>query len=615
MIVPGGFRFYCLTQSRPNCNLSLSTGASEDRKNYIGMIQYKSRMQRSAGEQSGKPMKRYAGLCGIIINWRSARKGKAMQFKDRIKAIADKVMKMAGDSEGTPVAGERKPESANRINRQIEDWIEKLNAGDITGLKTVYSAFAENDADMIRRAGEAVSGQLRGLRRSSLLKLCEQFRDFTSLEWTIDWAEVSLDMVKKELPEEAYRYVLILGSFHPNGYFREKCIYEMAEYDRMLFWLFFRVNDWVRDIRTAACGVLEVYLQSVCAEELFDSMPAFERLQDCRRRSEEQMDKLWKQIEARMSLAWKETDIIRIPLMEPAVRKALYEVLIRSGALTFQEMDVILQQEKQSCLKRILIKGIFAHPDCTVNRAECYLTDSSAVIRRRAVEFKYEHLKTCWPGLEKMLLDSSRGVREYAVYILERHCSFDIREYYLEHLGDDKPEYAILGLAEFSRKGNVTELMKCLERPEKKVLKCTLLGLGYQEDFTDEDFLWHYLLDNRNDISKAAYLSILKRNFYPGAVKLYDAYIKAGEEHQKRYLLNLLLRESSWNRLPYLVRMYHREMPEEESRKVLSGIRNRFMYGKIPQPLREEILLALEENGRELPDGMEKAILYDMKYV
>lgn len=50
-------------------------------------------------------MKRYADLCGIIISWRSAQKGKAMQFKDRIKAIANKVMKTERDSEGTPVAG------------------------------------------------------------------------------------------------------------------------------------------------------------------------------------------------------------------------------------------------------------------------------------------------------------------------------------------------------------------------------------------------------------------------------------------------------------------------------------------------------------------------------
>ncbi|MDE6926502.1 MAG: hypothetical protein K2P59_14820 [Acetatifactor sp.] len=541
-----------------------------------------------------------------------------MQYWDRIKAMMDKVLKTEKESKSIPTAGERKSESAGRENwrtGRIENRIDKLDEGDITELKAVYSAFATDDADLVRRAGKAVAGQLGGLQRPALLRLCEQFRDFTSLEWFIDWAKVSLDNVKKELSEEEYRYLLILGSFHPNGYFREKCIYEMAEYDGMLFWLFFRVNDWVRDIRTAACGVLNDYLCRVSAEELFDSMPAFERLQDCHRRSEDQMEKLWEQIETRLSLAWKDIDIRKIPLMEPAARSALYKALLRSKVSTLQEIDVILQQEKLSCLQRILIGGIFARPDCTVERAERYLTDSSAVNRRRAVEYKYEHLKTCWPGLERMLLDSSRGVREYAVYILEQHSSLDIREYYLDHLGEDKPEYAIMGLAEFGRSGNLPELMKCLERPERRVLKCTILALGYQEDFTEEELLWQYLPDDRNEISKAAYLSILRRDFYPGAERIYEAYIKSEAEHQKRYLLKLLLRESSWKRLPYLVRLYGREMPEEESRKVLSGIRNRFMYGKISQPLREDILLALEENGGALPEGMEKAILYDMKYV
>lgn len=501
------------------------------------------------------------------------------------------------------------------MKKWIEDWLEKLEAGDIAGLRVVYGAFATNDKELIRRAGTAIEQQLGKMQRPQLLKLCERFREFTSLEWAIDWAKVSLNKVKEVLPEEAYREVLILGSFHPNGYFREKCIFEMAEYDGMLFWLFFRVNDWVGNIRTAACGILESYLQDVTVEELFDSMPAYERLWTCHRRTEEQMQKLWDRIEERLSSALKEIEISEIPHMEPAVRKALYRVLVQSGFLTLWEMDSILRQEKIPCLKSFLIRSIMAQPDCTVAWAEHYLTDPSAVVRRLAVEFRYEHIKTGWQGLEEMLLDSSRGVREYAAYILSRHGSFDVRKYYLEHLGDDKPEYAIMGLAESGRCGNVQALMTCLERPERRILKCTLLALGCQEDFKDEELLWHYLLDSRIDISKAAYISIRKKDFYPGAERLYGAYMEAEAQHHKRYFLNLLLRENSWQRLPFLLRIYHRDMPAEGSRKVLTGIRNRSMYGRISPALQKDILLALESNGRELPEGVEKAILYDMKFL
>lgn len=158
-----------------------------------------------------------------------------------------------------------------------------------------------------------------------------------------------------------------------------------------------------------------------------------------------------------------------------------------------------------------------------------------------AVEYRYEQLKTGWQGLDRMLLDRSRGIREYAAYILERHGGCDIRGYYLEHLEDDRPENAILGLAEYSRRGNVPALLKCLSRPERNILKCTLLALGSQEDFSDGELLWGYLLDERIELSKAAFLSMRKRGIHFGAGRLYGAYVEAEYAHQKRYLLKLLL--------------------------------------------------------------------------
>lgn len=543
-----------------------------------------------------------------------------MRHTGRISGILNKIKGTETERESCLQAVEKaglwqKVQYTEWMRNQTGEWLEKLTAGDLTALRVVYGAFATDDAALISCAGEAVGGMLRGMDRAQLLKLCGQFRDCTSMEWTVDWAEVSPEFLKSVLEEEVYRYVLILGSFHPNGYFREKCMYEMAGYGGMLFWLFFRVNDWVQEIREGACGILEAYLKKADAGELFDGLPAFERLQNCRRRTEAQMGRLWEQVEDRMSLALGEIEIREIPHMEPCVRSALYRLVVRSSSLTLQEMDALLQREKISSLKRILTGGILGRPDCTPERVEGYLADSSAVIRRMAVEYKYEHLRDSWPGLERMLLDSGRGVRGYAVYILERHGNLDIRGYYLEHLEDGRPEHAILGLGEYSRRGNLEKLTECLGRPERKILKSTLLALGYQEDFQDGELLWAYLLDERNDISKAAYLSMRKRDLHPGAERIYDAYGQAGEDHRRRYLLELLLREGSWNRLPWLIRLYRRNLPEERKRKILDGISCRFMYGRLSQPLRQDIFRALEENGGQLPEGVKKGILYDMKFL
>ena len=55
-----------------------------------------------------------------------------------------------------------------------------------------------------------------------VIQLSEKFRQYTSLEWEIDWR--SLDIREKRdwfQSKEDYYWVLALGSFHPNGYYLE----------------------------------------------------------------------------------------------------------------------------------------------------------------------------------------------------------------------------------------------------------------------------------------------------------------------------------------------------------------------------------------------------------
>lgn len=38
----------------------------------------------------------------------------------------------------------------------IEDWIKRLETGDLSALRVVYSAFSEKDSELMKRAGEAI---------------------------------------------------------------------------------------------------------------------------------------------------------------------------------------------------------------------------------------------------------------------------------------------------------------------------------------------------------------------------------------------------------------------------------------------------------------------------
>ena len=513
----------------------------------------------------------------------------------------------------------------------IDQAIDRLKDGDLSVLRIVYTVLATEDRTAIRQAGEAVCEQLSRLTRTGLLKLCERFRDSTSLEWFVDWSRVSPERLEKALSKGAYRHVLILGAFHPNGYYRERCVRAMAGLPGMLYWLLPRVNDWVPQVRLEAENVLGPYLLSCDGAELIDALPAFDRLRDGRRRTSGQMERLEEQVRERLSQALAEMGVGGVAGRPPAVRASLYRMAAGAGLWTMEQMEACLEREKQSCLKRILLRQIFAHPDCTVEWAEHYLKDPSSVVRRMAVESRYGRLKDSWPGLEEMLADSSKGVRGYAAYILKRHGSLDIRGYYLDHLTEDGRGYAILGLSEYSRQGNVQSFLGCLEAQEsqehqkrqegqerqevqtRRILRAVLLALGTQEDFSDVEFLWRYLADERVDIAKAAYLSIRKLDIPLGAERVYQAYMEAELAHQKRYLLSLLLKENSWERLPCLLGLYHVDMPEREREQVLSGICCRSMYGKVTKPLQQAIVSALEQKREELPAGVEKGILYDMR--
>ena len=352
-----------------------------------------------------------------------------------------------------------------------------------------------------------------------MIELYERFRTFTSLEWSIDWSSLSLNSILRAFcgkdQGEERKYVLILGTFHPNGYFWERCMEELVKESGALPYLMLRANDWVKPVREKAFFLLNRYIASCSVEEILFSMPMLEKLESSGRRSDEQLQELKIRIFAKLEQILKGEGWRDIWAEDFSVRKSLYRMAKSQGILHMEQMDEWLRREKDSFGMTMLIKGILSHPDCTLERAKKY----------------------------------------------------------------------------------------------------TLLALGRQEDFENEELLWKYLLDEQEDISKAACISIQKRGFYPGAKKLYCAYCSSKKEHQKRYLLRLLLRESSWNRLPWLIRLYNEGLPEQEKQRVKGGIHCRFMYARVPEMQKEEICKALKEKAGKLPKGMEEEICYDMKFV
>lgn len=175
----------------------------------------------------------------------------------------------------------------------IEKELEKLESGDMRALLTVYCAFAVGDKKMMTQAGHAIQKQLESLTLRQMIGLYERFRTFTSLEWSIDWSSLSLNSILRAFcgkdQGEDRKYVLILGTFHPNGYFRERCMEELAKESGALPYLMLRANDWVEPVREKAFFLLNRYIASCSVEEILFSMPVLEKLESSGRRSDEQL--------------------------------------------------------------------------------------------------------------------------------------------------------------------------------------------------------------------------------------------------------------------------------------------------------------------------------------
>jgi len=497
----------------------------------------------------------------------------------------------------------------------LEESVEKLEQGDITQLRIVYECFGSREDALVERAGKAIAEHFKTYSVKQMLCIEKRFQNFTSLNWYIDWAKLDIASIHWILGEEQWKYFLILGTFHPNGYFRERCTKAVSELSGVLPYLLIRVNDWVSAIRETACSLVIEYIEKCDKKEIMEGLPAFARLENSGRRSQEQYQKIDSCIKERLFVYLKNMEISEIQAYDFSVRKIFYQILIATNFCSLEQLTDCLKREKLLAGKRILMQGILTHQDCRIEDMDHFLTDKSAYVRKAAVEWKYEHLKDAWPGLSNMLLDRSFSVRDYAVYILEKRSHFPIRDFYLSHLSDEKPENAILGLAEYSHQGNLEALLPCLKRNSSgKVVKSVLLALGKQEDFDNEELLWYYLVNERIDWSKAAYLSIRKRGFCYQGERLYQAYVDTSWEHVKRYTSCLLFEKSYWEKLPWVLLLYD----DKNFHGFISKccFPNIFCWcGKLNKDQKEKILWALEQKKEVLPKDFVKSILFSLKFI
>lgn len=498
----------------------------------------------------------------------------------------------------------------------ISEAIAEVERGNISYLPSAFYGFSSSDKHMVKRAGQAVGKILAGYSISGITGLLNKLRHQTSMEWYIRWENVDLKLKKGWFEtEEDYRWTLIAGVFHPNGYFREKCLCELALYENSLPYLILRMNDWVPAVRRTA-GRLSGERARICPlPELFLASPAVLRVKWSERRRLSELNTIEEIIKERLQREMWNIDPDTVKKYEFSVRKSLYSLLFSRKLLEKSQADFLLSQEKSSFCQQIIITGILKHYHCSMEEVEAYLLHKNFCVRKRAMEYKYQLLKTAWPGLEKQLLDKNHGIRQLAGFILRNNTDLDILAFYEAHLSDENPATAIEGIGETGGKEQARLLLPFLTSPREKLVKLALLSYGRLAGSDGEELYWSFLTDGRCSLAKAAYECIRYNKIRYGPRRLYDRIKESTDLCLKKHLVLLILAEDSWKRLPYLMNFYQDPDFHELRWKLAGAMKNRNVYTVLNKTDAEQIEQALKTCEGNLPNGLADSVRFDLKYV
>ncbi len=501
-----------------------------------------------------------------------------------------------------------------RYAESVRAAVQELKQGKEKYLHIVYQALMSDDKELVKCAAQGISGYMKRLTTTQIIKLDERFRQYTSMEWNVSWCDVDISIWEKYIENrDVYLDVVRLGTFHPNGYFRERCILEIAKDYESVGYILLRLNDWVSQIRKvaeSACGIIA----KLNTHELLNCLPYLEKVKKGKRKDDAVLEELEHCIAVRIKNLLPEINSRDLRRYDYRVRRYFYGLTVTNRYLSKEQINDMLKQEKNGECQRLIITLLFKYYQLDVKELDEYLVHKSTIVQRNALEQKYNIMKNYWVGLEDMLLSSSAGVRSDVCYILKKHTQIDILAYYKEHMDMAHKRVSILGIGENGDEKDGEYVKQYLADTDVCVVKNALHAIGMLMGEKAEDIFWEYLKHEHFVIMCAAYREIVKRDIHYGAKNIYELLVMTESPLLRKKLACRMIRERYWERLPYILRLYCCEDAEVQD-IIRRGLKGRNMYATITANQAECIRRILNDKTYCIPESLSKEIEFDLKYV
>lgn len=499
------------------------------------------------------------------------------------------------------------------FGKQLEKNIQVLESGDQSQIPWIFCVFSEQHVASKQSAAHALSGVLERLDFYDIVRIDEQMRQTTSMEWRIDWRKFKIeDFFTPEMSYTERRAVIVFASFNPNGFIREKAVQLMKDYDNTLPYIMLRQNDWVAQVRQAASISFKEKLEKLNEGELLTALPYAEKLRWSSRGSHGEFTRLFF---GKLTSAEHEEDL-RKGLLSANVktRRMCINAIFESS---YSNIDLALKHlecEPDPFLRSILFRKLCLKKTPIMNAAQVLLRDKFPLNRILALQYFREAGSENTRDIATiLLLDRNASVRVLAREILKDDGrGFDFRSFYLEAL-KGHPVTAIAGLGETGCITDAQYIERYMDAHSIAVVRSTLVSLMRLDDIKYSGIVLDALNDSRIGIVKTAQQLILKYRIQDYD-QIHKVFWNTPYEYTKIKCATILFTDSKWNSLIYMLEMLScntgrvQILAHQALLNWQVNFNRSFVQVSIKQ--KESIQLLLKNENNRLSDSVKRELLF-----
>jgi hypothetical protein len=500
---------------------------------------------------------------------------------------------------------------SQRWESSFSSFLEEFCGGKESLLPTIYCYLASSYVKTVVQATHAIAEYMSRQNFKGICHLDNQFRETTSMNWYVDWKNFDIKSIHVEREEDRLQ-VLRLGTFHPNGYFREKCIRALKGDNASLPYVILRLNDWVKEVRAAAEETC-LNVKKLSASEIIIFLPYLEKVRNGVRANSGALAGLEKEFAESLSKNPLIIDKTFIRQNDEKNRESVYRFLANNKLLEKENVNSIMSWEKSGQIQNLLMTILIEKYTPSIPELDEYINNKSVNVQKKALEQKYNLLKDYWDGLENLLLSRSLKVREMTRYILKKHTQIDAKTYYTKRLESEYKNVCIQGIGECGSAKDADIIRPYLEESDSCIVKASIhaIALLLKEDAIE--IYKRFLPDSREVVAHQAYKEIAAYNLKCGAENLYNLCLTTQSELMKEKYAYRLLKEPVWEALPYILMLY--SCDDETVKSIMRSITGNFRtYATLSSGQAERIKSIMDAPSYEIPEKLKEKILFSMKY-